>query len=168
VTLISDKGGITPGWYRVLAMAQGEPMKYTTEKLESIAAKLRDLPPPDKRRQEYSKQAAVGVLIREITALQKRGYTLVQIAEALRGEGLDIASSTLKTYLLRTKPERKAPAPRTASTSSPLAPTAGKQANDRTSATRVPVKQVVSKRAPVKQTAMKQASFPIASDTDDI
>jgi hypothetical protein len=149
-------------------MAQGETMKYTTEKLESIAAKLRDLPPPDKRRQEYSKQAAVGVLIREITALQKRGYTLVQIAEALRGEGLDIASSTLKTYLLRTKPERKAPATRMVSASSSQTPVAGKQANDRTPAKRVPGKQVEPKQTSVKPVPMKQASFPIAGDTDDI
>ena len=85
-------------------------MKYTTEQLDAIAAKLRDMPAFEKRNQEHSKQAAIGLLAREIAGLQKRGYTLGQIAEALRGEGLDIATPTLKAYLLRTK-ARKASAP---------------------------------------------------------
>jgi hypothetical protein len=86
-------------------------MKYTTEQLEAIAAKLRDLPPAAKRIQEHSKKEAVALLAREITALQKRGYTLVQIAESLRGEGLDIATPTLKAYILSTKPKRKVSPP---------------------------------------------------------
>jgi len=36
-------------------------------------------------------------------ALQKRGYTLDQISETLRGEGLDITTPTLKSYLQRIK-----------------------------------------------------------------
>lgn len=86
-------------------------MKYTTEQLKAIAAKLRDLPPAAKRIQEHSKKEAVALLAREITALQKRGYTLVQIAESLRGEGLDIATPTLKAYILSTKPKRKVSPP---------------------------------------------------------
>jgi methionine synthase II (cobalamin-independent) len=82
-------------------------MKYTTEQLATIAAKLRDMPAVEKPKQELSKQAAVAVLAREIGLLQKRGYTLVQIAEALRGEGFDIATPTLKNYLQRTKPASK-------------------------------------------------------------
>lgn len=116
-------------------------MKYTSEQLDAIAAKLRDMPAVEKRRQEYSKQAAVAVLIKEITALQKRGYALAEIAEALRGEGLDIATPTLKNYLLRTKPTRKKPS----------------------TANAVP-KPVPPKPPP----ATKPSSFPVASDTDEI
>ena len=116
-------------------------MKYTSEQLDAIAAKLRDMPAVEKRRQEYSKQAAVAVLIKEITALQKRGYALAEIAEALRGEGLDIATPTLKNYLLRIKPARKKPS---------TAP-------------------AVPKPAPPKlPPATKSSSFPVASDTDEI
>ena len=82
-------------------------MKYTTEQLEAIAAKLRDMPIVEKKKQEHSKQEAVRVLSKEIAVLQKRGYTLDQISETLRGEGLSIATPTLKSYLQRAKPASK-------------------------------------------------------------
>lgn len=59
-------------------------MKYTTEQLEAIASKLREMPPVEKKKQEHSKQEAVRVLSKEIAALQKRGYTLDQISRAAR------------------------------------------------------------------------------------
>lgn len=49
------------------------------------------------------------MLSKEIADLQKRGYTLDQISETLRGEGLSIATPTLKSYLQRAKPTKKAP-----------------------------------------------------------
>lgn len=82
-------------------------MKYTTEQLEAIAAKLRQMPAVEKKKPNHSKQDAVRVLSKEIVALQKRGYTLEQISETLRGEGLGIATPTLKSYLQRAKPEKK-------------------------------------------------------------
>lgn len=82
-------------------------MKLTTEKIEAIALKLRELPPIEKKKTEVSKQEAVRLLSKEITAMQKRGYTLLQISEALRGEGLNIATPTLKTYLQKARPARK-------------------------------------------------------------
>jgi hypothetical protein len=84
-------------------------VKLTTEKIEAIAAKLRELPAIEKKKPEFSKQEAVKLLSKEIVAMQKRGYTLVQISEALRGEGLSIATPTLKTYLQKARPARKAP-----------------------------------------------------------
>ena len=82
-------------------------MKYTTEQLEAIATKLRDMPQVEKKKQEYSKQEAVKVLAKEIAAMQKRGYSLDQISETLRGEGLAVATPTLKSYLQRAKPNNK-------------------------------------------------------------
>ena len=78
-------------------------MGYSNEKLGAIAAKLKTMPVIEKKKQEHSKQDAVKVLAKEIAALQKRGYTLDQIAETLRGEGLDITTPTLKSYLQRIK-----------------------------------------------------------------
>lgn len=78
-------------------------MGYSNEKLGAIAAKLKTMPVIEKKKQEHSKQDAVKVLSKEIAALQKRGYTLDQIAETLRGEGLDITTPTLKSYLQRIK-----------------------------------------------------------------
>ena len=85
-------------------------MGYTTEQIESIAAKLRDMPAVEPKKQEHSKQEAVRIIFKEIGLLQKRGYTLDQISETLRGEGLDIATPTLKSYLQRAKPAKKKPA----------------------------------------------------------
>ncbi|CAA9892575.1 Protein MobC [Candidatus Methylobacter favarea] len=78
-------------------------MGYSNEQLEAIAAKLKTMPVIEKKKQEHSKQDAVKVLSKEIALLQKRGYTLDQIAETLRGEGLDITTPTLKSYLQRIK-----------------------------------------------------------------
>ena len=78
-------------------------MGYTNEKLEAIAAKLKTMPVIEKKKQEHSKQDAIKLLSKEIAALQKRGYTLDQIAETLRGEGLEITTPTLKSYLQRIK-----------------------------------------------------------------
>jgi len=87
-------------------------MKYTTEQLESIAEKLRGMPVVEKKKQEHSKQEAVKVLSKEIVLMQRRGYTLDQISEALRGEGLAVATPTLKSYLQRAKPaSKKTPTP---------------------------------------------------------
>ena len=47
-------------------------MKYTTEQLEAIAAKLREMPPVEKKKQEHSKQGAVRVLSKEIAAAATR------------------------------------------------------------------------------------------------
>ena len=78
-------------------------MGYSNEKLGAIAAKLKTMPVIEKKKQEHNKQDAIKVLAKEIAALQKRGYTLDQIAETLRGEGLDITTPTLKSYLQRIK-----------------------------------------------------------------
>jgi methionine synthase II (cobalamin-independent) len=85
-------------------------MKYTTEKLDGIAAKLREMPQVEKKKEEHTKQDAIKLLSKEIAIMQKRGYTLGQISEALRGEGLAITTPTLKSYLQRAKPPRKATA----------------------------------------------------------
>lgn len=85
-------------------------MKYTLEQIEGIAAKLREMPPVEKKKKAHSKQESVRLLSKEIAAMQKRGYTLDQISETLRGEGFTIATPTLKSYLQRAKSARKAPA----------------------------------------------------------
>jgi len=82
-------------------------MGYTNEKLEAIAAKLKTMPSIDKKNQEHSKQDAIKLLSKEIVSLQKRGYTLDQIAETLQGEGLEITTPTLKSYLQRIRSSNK-------------------------------------------------------------
>ena len=80
---------------------------YKAEQLESIAAKLRAMPPMEKKPKDHTKQEAIKVLAREIKAMQARGYSLDHISETLRGEGMAITTPTLKSYLQRTKPIKK-------------------------------------------------------------
>ncbi len=82
-------------------------MKYTIEQIEAIALKLRQMPPAEKKKRDFSRQEVVKALAKEITGLQRRGYSLEQISESLRGEGLDILTPTLKNYLQRSKTTKK-------------------------------------------------------------
>lgn len=117
-------------------------MKYTTEQLEAIAAKMRSMPPVEKKKQEHSKQEAVRVLSKEIADLQKRGYTLDQISEMLRGESMSIATPTLKSYLQRAKPAKKAKVKAPVDTPTP--------------------------RPAIKKPDMSKAMFTVRPDTEDI
>ena len=78
--------------------------RYTPEQVQEISAKLRELPAIKKKRSDYSSQDVVKMLSKDIVALQKRGYTLEQIANVLRQENLTVATPTLKNYLQRAKP----------------------------------------------------------------
>lgn len=130
---ISIKGAIlsTPQ----LVSKKVSKMKYTTEQIEAIASKLREMPPVEKKKQKHSKQEAVRVLSKEIAALQKRGYTLDQISETLRGECISIATPTLKSYLQRAKQAKKAPVLAPKDTPRPPLPPAVKKPADTSKAT---------------------------------
>ncbi len=82
-------------------------MGLTRARIEDIRSKLKAMPPPPSDTVDTTKQEAVRLLAREIGALQKRGYSLEQIAEALRGEGLVLLTPTLKSYLARAKAHAK-------------------------------------------------------------
>lgn len=104
--------------------------KYTQEQIDGLAEKLRAMPPVERKKQEHSKQEAVRLLRKEIEAMQKRGYTLDDISEALRGGGLDITTPTLKNYLARAKPAgSKASAPRKTDANQPAESGERKQAD---------------------------------------
>lgn len=82
-------------------------MGYTVAQVEEIASKLRALPAIEPPPKDLTKQEVVKMLAREIKSLQKRGYTLEQIASSLKGEGLDISTPTLKSYIQKAKTPTK-------------------------------------------------------------
>ena len=97
-------------------------LKFTTEQIEAVRAKLKDLPAIEKIRTEHTKADTVKMLSKEIISLQKRGYSLEQIADFIKGEGLDIGTPTMKSYLQRSK-AAAAPKPKAqASKDTPAAP----------------------------------------------
>jgi hypothetical protein len=81
-------------------------LEYTPEQAEKIAATLRALPAMEPSPKKLTKAEVVKLLSKEIRDLQKRGYTLEQIAGSLKGEGLDISTPTLKSYLAKSKPAK--------------------------------------------------------------
>jgi hypothetical protein len=78
-------------------------MDYTVESANRLAAELRAIPPKNPAQRRLDKQGMVRLLAEEIIALQQRGYTIEDVAESLRGRGLDITTPTLKNYLQRAK-----------------------------------------------------------------
>lgn len=79
---------------------------YTTGFLKSMAERMREMPEVEPAERIHSKQESISFLAKEISGMQKRGYTLDQISEFLRGGGMDIATPTLKSYLQRAKQKR--------------------------------------------------------------
>ena len=127
-------------------------MEYTLETARRLAEDLRAIPPKDPAQRRLDKQGMVRELAGEIVALQERGYTIEEVAESLRGRGLDITTPTLKNYLQRAKGvggnSRKARRP-----SGP--PRAGAKAGQATHASSVlPVTEKAPHEAAQKPTAV--------------
>lgn len=78
-------------------------MEYTLETANRLAEELRAIPAKDPSQRRLDKQAMVRHLAEEIVALQRRGYTIEEVAESLRGHGLELTTPTLKNYLQRAK-----------------------------------------------------------------
>lgn len=82
-------------------------MGYTVAQVEEIAERLRALPTIEPRPKDLTKSDVVKMLAKEIKSLQKRGYSLEQIANSLKGVGLDISTPTLKSYMNKAKAPTK-------------------------------------------------------------
>jgi hypothetical protein len=82
-------------------------MAITREQVEKARARLTQAPAPPAASVNTTKQEAVRSLVGEIRALQRRGYTLEQVAELFREEGVILTTQTLKSYLARAKAPRK-------------------------------------------------------------
>lgn len=71
---------------------------YTPDEVAKMAERLRSLSktPPSK---PLTKASAIRMLAGEIQKMRRGGYTLSQIAEVLKSEGLDINKQVLRNYL---------------------------------------------------------------------
>jgi predicted transcriptional regulator len=79
-------------------------MKIKKEQIEEISERLKSLPVVEKKKQSYSKFEAVVMLSKEISQLQKKGYTQEDIAAILSDSGLTMSKAMLSNYLRRAKP----------------------------------------------------------------
>ena len=107
---------------------------YKADHLEAVAAKLRAMPQVEKKPKDHNKQDAIKILAREIKAMQTRGYSLDQIGETLRGEGIAVTTPTLKSYLQRTKPVKKITVKPDANQKAEPRPTVGNKKETQTAA----------------------------------
>lgn len=144
--------------------------RITSDKIETIAKKLRLMPAVSKKKPvEYSRQEAITMLRAEIAALEKRGYSLEQVSETLRGEGLEINTATLRTYLQKAGDGKQTAAAVT------VAPAKKKKtiakavtvAKSKLSAAKAKKPKLASDATPAKSPAYG-ATFELRPDTDDI
>jgi hypothetical protein len=84
--------------------------KITQQSINNIDDKLKKVPDLAAAEREFTKKEAVAALKPTIKGLQKRGFTLEQVAALLRENGLDITFGSLRQYLADPKRKKKAPA----------------------------------------------------------
>jgi hypothetical protein len=82
-------------------------MGLSRDQVEQLRSTLKAVPRAPAASLDTTKQDAVKLLAREIEGLQRRGYSLEQIAEMLQGGGLVVSTPTLKSYLSRAKTTRE-------------------------------------------------------------
>lgn len=81
-------------------------MTIKLETIEAVREKMKGAPEVAKAKRTVSKQESIKELKREIEAMQKKGYTLDDIAKFMTEGGIQITTPTLKSYLQRTKPAK--------------------------------------------------------------
>jgi hypothetical protein len=92
----------------------------TVGRVKLLADKYRNIPKVNDDARVISKTEAVKMLMPEIRALRKKGYTLEQIADMLREDEIDITMNTLKSYIQRLNRSKQSSA--TAKPNKPVAP----------------------------------------------
>ena len=96
-------------------------IKVQQETIEKAQRLLSELPKIEKAPEAYSGQATVKALRGEIKEAQKRGYSIEQIADYLKGVGIAISGPTLKNYLTRAQSKTKVNSVRTSRADTPSA-----------------------------------------------
>src|SRR5450432_3115452 len=81
-------------------------MPLTRAQVALMAEKARRMPPAPPAEANVTKQEAVRLLARDIAGLQRKGYKLDHIVASFRGDGLDLSTATMKSYLSRAKASR--------------------------------------------------------------
>lgn len=79
----------------------------TRATVDSVVEKFKNLPEPPRDKAVISLREAIKELAPSIAVLREKGHSLDDIAKLLSGEGIEIASLTLKNYLQRPKKKPK-------------------------------------------------------------
>ena len=81
-------------------------MAYTLEDTNRVRELMRAAPEKAPNQRRTDKQAMVAEAIDDIEALQKRGYTLEEVAELWAKGGIEVTLPTFKSYLQRARKTR--------------------------------------------------------------
>jgi len=76
------------------------------ERIEAAKSRLRALPEKPKAPKALSIAEAIRQIKNEVRAALKRGYTFDEIAQALKEDGIDVGTPTLKSYVSRSNKKR--------------------------------------------------------------
>jgi hypothetical protein len=76
------------------------------ERIEAAKSRLRALPEKPKASKAFSMAEAIRQIKNEVRAALKRGYTFDEIAQALKEDGIDVGTPTLKSYVSRGNKKR--------------------------------------------------------------
>ncbi len=76
------------------------------ERIEAAKSRLRALPEKPKAPKAFSIAEAIRQIKNEVRAALKRGYTFDEIAQALKEDGIDVGTPTLKSYVSRGNKKR--------------------------------------------------------------
>lgn len=78
-------------------------MAISVSQIEILKGKLEEMPEVKDPDRKISNLEAIRMMASSIRDLQSRGYSIEKIAEVLRESGLEIAPTTLKSYLGKVK-----------------------------------------------------------------
>ena len=81
-------------------------MAHTAEDANRVRELMRAAPDKAPNQRRMDKQAIVADVIDDIEAIQKRGYTLEEIAELWATGGVELTVPTLKSYIQRARKTR--------------------------------------------------------------
>lgn len=83
-------------------MATKKPrIKITQEQIDATLKAFKSLPEPEVSAKKFSKIEAIKGMKSEIQALLKRGFLIDDIVKSMAGTGIDITSTSLKSYMAR-------------------------------------------------------------------
>ncbi len=92
--------------------------------IEAAKKRLRGLPEKPKVPRALPLSEAIRQMKVEVQAALKRGYTFDEIAQALKEDGIDVGTPTLKSYVYRGVTKRRTAALKPKATARPPAPAA--------------------------------------------
>ena len=146
-------------------------MAISVSQIEILRGKLEEMPQVEDPDRKVSKLEAVRMMASSIRDLQSRGYSIEKIAEILTDSELDIAPTTLKSYLTKVKGSPVKSNPRT--NSKPRSTSNRASRGDLKKASEKPVPGVSPKAASNTKnspgvTPVTPGSFKPKDDTDEI